>query len=225
MEMQIPRASLIRGFLLVWLATGLSACSSGHTEWTGAQTMKRNTVELVHLTHDVKLDQDDSLPRSEQENLVTFLNGIGFGYGDELAIDPGDSPGAESRWNAVASFLENVGVSVSRSTAIYGTALEPGGARIVVGRYNVTPPRCPDWSKRAERDYQNTPSSNFGCSTATNIGMMVANPGDLLRGRGSLSPDTEYATRAVRLYRAGQAKEPETTQTGGGQTGSQGGSQ
>lgn len=221
----MPRASFIRGFLLVCLATGLSACSSGHTEWTGAQTMKRNTVELVHLTHDVKLDQDGRLPESEQKNLVTFLNGIGFGYGDELAIDPGDSSGAESRWSAVASFLEKVGVAVSRSTAIYGTALEPGGARIVVGRYNVTPPRCPDWSKRAEQDFQNTPSSNFGCATATNIGMMVANPGDLLRGRGSLSPDTDFATRAVRLYRAGMAKEPEATRTGGGQSGSQGASQ
>lgn len=221
MEMQMPRASLIRGFLLVGLAAGLSACSSGHTEWTGAQTMKRNTVELVHLTHDVKLGQGDSLSESEQKNLVTFLNGIGFGYGDELAIDPGDSPGAESRWNAVASFLEKVGVTVSQSTAIYGTALEPGGARIVVGRYNVTPPRCPDWSKRAEQDFQNTPSSNLGCATATNIGMMVANPGDLLRGRGSLSPDTDFATRAVRLYRAGQAKEPEATQTGGTQGASQ----
>lgn len=210
---------------LIGLGLILSACTSPHTEWTGSETVKRNTVELVRLVHDVKLTDDGTvLDASEQKRLYAFFDSIALGYGDELAIDPGDAPGADKRWAAVASHLAHSGLEVRESKALYGAPLEPGSARIIVGRYIVTPPNCPDWSKPAAQDFQNRPSSFLGCANVTNLGMMVANPRDLLYGRGDVSPEVVTATRAISQYRLGKAKKPSIASTRGSNNGSGSGS-
>ena len=219
-----PMVSIFPGLVMAWLAIGLSACSSHHAQYSGAASVKRNTVELVRMTHDVRLELDGTaLPDSEQARLTAFLDSIAFGYGDELAIDPGDGPGANARQDAVATYLQTEGVAVQASSTLYGGPLDLGMARVVVGRYVVTSPRCPDWSKRAEQDFQNTASSNFGCANTSNLGLMIANPRDLLRGRGDVSPDTDVAARAVRDYRTGKVEEIKSSGTSQG--GSQGGNQ
>jgi len=58
----------------------------------------------------------------------------------------------------------------------------PNRAVVSVQRTLVTLPPCPNWSKRPNSDFDNQPSSNFGCATETNLGMMVANPSDLASG-------------------------------------------
>jgi len=45
---------------------------------------------------------------------------------------------------------------------------------ITIHRYRVIPPTCPD-TKQLHTDYDSI-SSNFGCSTAHNLGVIVANP-------------------------------------------------
>jgi pilus assembly protein CpaD len=77
---------------------------------------------------------------------------------------------------------------------------------LVVGRYVVTTPDCPDWTKPTTGDRGNSPSGNFGCATATNLGLMVADPGGLVVGR-SLGPNDPYlSTGAVRRYRDDKVK-------------------
>lgn len=198
----------------------LPSCATKHTQWTGAETVKRNTVELVRLTHDVVLDENGGFSDAQRDKLDGFLANISFGYGDELSIDPGDAPGAEARRTAIASHLRAMGIPVSPRSVVYGGRPEANGVRIVVGRYVVTPPHCPDWSKPASPDYTNTASSNFGCATATDIGLMVANPRDLIQGRGDVTMDAELAARAVKNYREGKTKELESVQTQGNQGGS-----
>ncbi|MFQ5534734.1 MAG: CpaD family pilus assembly lipoprotein [Sphingomonadales bacterium] len=198
---------LILAMLTAALGLTATACTSSHAPWTGAQTMKRNTVELVRMTHDINLAQDGTvLDAAERQRLSNFFDSIALGYGDELAIDPGDGPGADARWSAVGAYLKEIGLTVEAGRAVYGSPPDANSARIIVGRYIVTPPKCPNWAKRAERDFQNTPTSNMGCANTTNLGLMVANPRDLLEGRGELTPDTDLAARAVLQYRAGKTK-------------------
>ncbi|MCH7664864.1 MAG: hypothetical protein IH936_02915, partial [Acidobacteria bacterium] len=51
--------------------------------------------------------------------------------------------------------------------------LGPGSVAVIVGRYVATPPNCPDWRKPANQNFQNSPSSNFGCANAVNLALMV----------------------------------------------------
>lgn len=73
------------------------------------------------------------------------------------------------------------------------------------GQYVITLPGCPDWSG-GHTTYNNIPGPNFGCATATNLGLMVARPEDLVHGRDPGYADGEQAVRSVALYRKGETK-------------------
>ena len=75
---------------------------------------------------------------------------------------------------------------------------------VVVERYVVTPPDCPDWTKSPNGDHENAVTSNFGCANVTNLGLMVADPRDLVVGRDLGPADADYTSLAIQRYRAGK---------------------
>ena len=76
----------------------------------------------------------------------------------------------------------------------------PNHAIVAVERTLVTLPPCPNWSKRPYSEFANQPSSNFGCATETNLGMMVANPSDLASGLPLGPTAGQPAAAAVNRY-------------------------
>jgi pilus assembly protein CpaD len=90
----------------------------------------------------------------------------------------------------------------------------------------VTPPPCPDWRKPATTDFNNQEGANFGCATETNLGLMVANPRDLVNGKTLGPADAEATAKAVQNYRENKVPEPKSSSTSesGGSGGSSGGS-
>ncbi len=80
-------------------------------------------------------------------------------------------------------------------------------AIVSVGRYAVTLPACPNWSQSLSYDFTNAFSSNYGCANATNLGLMVASPADLVSGRTLGPADGQPAVAAVRALseRPGEA--------------------
>ena len=95
----------------------------------------------------------------------------------------------------------------------------------MLGRFIVVPPDCPDWSKPADSDPANRSSSNLGCATAVNLGLMVADPEDLVRGHRPGPSDGAYGARLYRDYRDGKqtAMPPITSLAIGSGVGSAGG--
>jgi pilus assembly protein CpaD len=75
---------------------------------------------------------------------------------------------------------------------------------LVLERYLVTLPPCPDWSRQSGTDFSNLPHSNFGCATQTNLGLMVAEPRDLLHGRGLAPADGVHQAEGIVRYRTGK---------------------
>ena len=86
---------------------------------------------------------------------------------------------AAARFDAVAAALLPYGIVPSPAPL---PGAPPDAAVIRRERYVVTLPPCPDWSKPAAGagDFTNTASSNFGCADAVNLGLMVAQPADLV---------------------------------------------
>ncbi|HEV2300871.1 MAG TPA: CpaD family pilus assembly lipoprotein [Stellaceae bacterium] len=112
-------------------------------------------------------------------------------------------------------------------------AVAANHATVIVVRHLVTLPACPNWSQQPYADFTNQPSSNFGCATAIDLGLMAASPSDLVSGRPvgpALGPP---AVIAVQRYLADKVELPSTTQalplpstsTGGGGSPGGGGSQ
>lgn len=62
------------------------------------------------------------------------------------------------------------------------------------GSWRVTPPDC------SHPEY----AGHLGCATETNLGLMVADPEDLVHGSGRSSPDVERSGKVLQDYRSGK---------------------
>jgi pilus assembly protein CpaD len=87
---------------------------------------------------------------------------------------------AQARFAAISEALLRYGIVATARTL---PGVPPNRAVVAIGRYAVTLPPCPNWSKSAtSTHFTNELSSNFGCADAINLGMM-ASPADLAGGR------------------------------------------
>jgi pilus assembly protein CpaD len=205
-------ASVIRLGLLAALAGLLAACAPTlqDSQWTGADTPKQNKVLYLRQAHEVRFEAGkETLSPAEQQRLAAFLAREEVGRSDEISLAAGgdgkEQTLAARRAAAVAGYLRGLNLKPEPDA----TSTAPADrVTVSVGRYVVVPPNCPDWRKPSTDDPANSPSSNFGCATATNLGLMVADPHDLISGKASSESDAEYNALAVRRYREGTIKEP-----------------
>jgi pilus assembly protein CpaD len=201
---------------LAAIATGLAllvGCAPTTEQWQPAvsEAQKTNKVEFSRLAHTVHFAPGAaSLTPGETTRLAGFLDDSDIIYGDRLYLQMAPDDGlSQKRQAAIRRALARRGVLLSTVPATAGAV----GERLLLGdemtvaveRYTVTPPNCPDWTKPSGSDPTNSVSSNFGCATATNLGLMVAQPRDLLVGRQPGAADPQRALYAIQNYRAGRA--------------------
>ena len=200
----------------------LGACAPRTELWSPAESPKSNSVHWAAFHHNVGFASDSADLGEAQRRAVTgFLRRIAQGDGIRIALAAHrDTPSrlALRRETALAAFLRQQGyrVTLGEQTANVGTV--PGSVHVTVGRYVVTSPRCPDWSKPATGDPANRVSGNFRCANATNFGLMLADPGILASPVPTGPMDGEMAARAINDYRKDKAKKPPqiVIQTSGG---------
>lgn len=191
------------------LAAALTGCLSDKANWIPPESSKKARVERVAYRHTVNFaDTGARLSLEERERLNSFLDRIGIGYGDDVSIGArGQKDGArgtavaDRRIATILSLVQSRQVRPTILTAALEDKAWDGSVRVVVGRYIVFPPHCPDWTKASDGDWTNRTYSQWGCSTAVNFSLMLADPGDLVRAR-TLSPgDGEHDAKAIKKYR------------------------
>jgi len=173
-------------------------------------------ADLVQYGHDVAFAAGEArLTNGQRQRLDSFLARLEAGYGDRFYVVAGRGRrGApkqaaarlgERRRQAVMAFLELRRLRVLPLRIEFGIDAPVGEAvKVIVRRYVVTLPGCPDWTGRPGISYDNATSSNFGCATAVNFGLMVADPGDIVAGRHPGLMDGEFVARSIERYRKGQ---------------------
>jgi pilus assembly protein CpaD len=125
---------------------------------------------------------------------------------DHVAIAAGGPPAlAAARAAAISQALLRWGIVATPEPFADVAA---NRAVVDVGRYAVTLPDCPNWSQSLEWEFTNAFTSNYGCDDATNLGLMAASPGDLVRGREFTRPDAVPAIGAINLYLTDKVKVP-----------------
>lgn len=207
-------------FMLAALLVVLTACAPDGAYWSPQQAPKRNDVRWITFEHTVKFGQGTEKPvTGENRRLDAFLSRHDAGRDDQFLIAAA-SPRSKDADTRLAGRREAAVMSILRDRDLTARLLprtsSPNNAaadvKIVLGRFVIIPPTCPDWSKPANGDRSNLPSSNFGCATATNLGLMVARPEDLVRGRNPGPADGVTGARKFGVYRNGkQAKSPAIT--------------
>ena len=125
---------------------------------------------------------------------------------DHVAIAGGGPPAlAQARTSAIAKALLRWGIV---ATAEPFADVAANRAVVNIGRYAVTLPDCPNWSQSLQWEFTNAYTSNYGCADATNLGLMVASPGDLVSGREFTGIDAVPAINAVNRYQTDKITPP-----------------
>jgi pilus assembly protein CpaD len=207
------------GLLLAVLAAApLSAChdSRGEQGWTPPGVASEPIVEATEYRHDVPFAPGSSLLGGAADaSLRQFLNGVNLGPDDHVIVFAplrtlGERPEQglldQRRQAAVIRSLATLGVT-GRSAWVRASELDPQGIPVVVRRMVVNLPECPDWTAEPGANADNRPLRSWSCTTAVNLGLMVADPYDLIRGREPGNADGEYLARSVRDYRRGRTRD------------------
>lgn len=202
-----PLAAIAWSFLTILVA----ACSGAPIEdWSRVPEPKEPQVLTMRHAHEVRFVADQSaLDAAEAARLSAFVARLGADREDRVRLVAGPAPAEvrSARTATVARFLARQGMVVgpAQPDADEVTA-SPGTVRVVVRRALVTLPGCPDWSGRPGRTFNNMVSTNFGCASAINLGLMVARPEDLRRGRRMAPIDGDFAVLGVQRYRKGATR-------------------
>ena len=196
----------------------LSACTIPDPEYMsklpGPTPVKEPVPERVEYSHDVAFKPVAArLQLAERRALDAFLTKIEVNTNDRIVLTAAngiDHGIADQRRDIVNAYLRAKGIRriAVAPNAVTGAAGAPprDSVRVRIERYVVVLPPCPDWTKFPGTNYANTVHSNFGCATAINLGLMVADPADLASGRKIGPADGEYAAAAVERYRKGEIK-------------------
>jgi len=185
----------------------LAGCSSA-ANYADGDIQHRNLVEMIRLPYMMTFEKDRSnLTRDSIAQLDSFMRNSHVSYGDELSMDfplqrdGGLSDENKKRLAYLSALLLKRGLTLSSEVTPYGMSPNKNQARLLISRYVVTPPRCGDWSQPSNNNYGNAPTAALGCANQANLGLMVANPRDLITGASNDVPDAENSARAIHAYK------------------------
>ncbi len=182
----------------------LSGCASGYqaNKFSGSETAARNTVEMVRLAYPVLAENtgQDVISKATLNGINRFLSDSNVRYGDRLLIDRGAKV-SDKRVQTLYKYFRSLGLETGEEIGIFGAEPAAGNMTIYLERHTVQTPECTGLNTPSTPNHQNAPMPNFGCSNATVLGLMVADPRDLVAGKSDTSGDTEKATAAVKANR------------------------
>lgn len=155
----------------------------------------------VRLTHALDFPAASEAPTpAERSALDAFLRRSGVGPGDVVLVERSDTDLGVRRTARIVELLAARGLAAAPARFPESA---PNRVRVVVERYVAVAPECPPFGTDTGAEWANRPLPGLGCATARNLAAMIARPRDLAVGIEPGPPDTEAATRSVRLYRLG----------------------
>jgi len=204
------------------LILGLSACAAEYSKSEAPDTLRVDGGESrLSIAF---AGGSDRLAAGEAARLDRMVLAGTIRPADRVRVAASGPPGlAERRAAAISRELLRYGI-VAQTTAL--DAVPANHAIVSVGRYSVTLPDCPNWSQSLSYDFTNAFTSNYGCANATNLGLMVASPGDLVSGRSFSGTNAQVTANAMQRYLTDRVKPPPSptaTPFGGGGGGGGGG--
>jgi pilus assembly protein CpaD len=186
------------------LPLGLAACAAEYSKSEAPVGLQvdgsESRVELAFAGGSARLSPGEA---ARLDRLVLAGN---IRPADRVLVAAGGPPGlAERRAAAVSGELLRYGI-VAQTLAL--DTVPVNRAIVSVGRYAVILPPCPNWSESLQWEFTNAFMSNYGCANATNLGLMVASPADLISPRPFTGIDGMPAVSAVERYLNDRVKPP-----------------
>ncbi len=197
---------LLIGFAVLPL---LSACQeldlqgNNPQEYYAANPIETK-VENRHALLSAEFDgMSQVLSDAARASLSDSLSNINKRAVDGISIHfPSDIKYNVRRIASIKGLLRKSGLDMPVSL-VSDRNLEGGRIIIDISYVDVVFPDCPDWKKSPVTTYSNMVPANFGCSAAVNLGLMIDDPRDLVRGRDSRQSNTERSGKVISDFIAG----------------------
>lgn len=215
----IRRRSRVATTILALAAIVVTGCSQDEQIATAPARVDYNDiqVEWVSIEHDVTFREASAVVTdAEFANIQGFLDRVDVRLTDQIALDPGagvDADLARKRADAISERLRQRLPGMRVRVLAESTG---GTSRIVVGRYVAAAQKCAGWYSPEQRtgvfsNPDNKTDANFGCSTASNLAAMIANPGDLVQGRALAPAESSGLALSIERYRQLESPHPWTS--------------
>ncbi len=175
-------------------------------QWRQMPPRPENRVEAVRLEHIVAFRPNAiRLDDAERDRLVRFARNGDLNLRDQIELhalptfDGDYDPTTAARLDVLRGEFDQLGLP-SDVAPSNGPGAKGGIDQIavVVRRAAIIPPEC---QSEQEPWAGQRPDYEFGCADIAAIGLMVADPHDLARGRQINPPDGEVAASAIERYR------------------------
>lgn len=197
----------------------LAGCTPEVSDWTPAESPKENKVERAVFSHFVYYpEKANEFEEIEKKRLLRFLKTTVLRPSAVTVILVEYGGRSKKRVKDIVRELIKYGISYdlivddnetgqsSCSTSKRSQKGQESGVEVIVERFVVIPPECADFSQPIGTARQEYSHSNFGCADAVNMGMMIANPRDLILGRPMGDSDGQVIAEGVRRYRTDKVK-------------------
>lgn len=183
----------------------LNGCSRNFMHYSDRLPVEHQPkVEAYDLSHTVAGSADaGTFDAAARDALDAFMARQPARARSVVVVASGD-PAAQRLGTETVAWLRHEGYEPQGPVAAKDAK---AAVQVVVRRYTVTLPACPDFTQYPGNTFANAESSNWGCATATNLGLMVANPGDLIEGRDPGPANGQVQADAMQRYLDGKTKD------------------
>jgi pilus assembly protein CpaD len=179
-------------------------------QWRQSPHKPEVRVEKVQMEHFVAFQPNAiRLDGAEQERMVQFIRDGRLNIRDRIYLSA--PRGADGTYDSATAARLDVLKGEFQQLGLIAEVAQVSGAKgggdqiaIVVQRAAVIPPDC---SAPEEPWAGQRPHYEYGCAYNAAMGMMVADPHDLAKGRPMTHPDGEAAASAIQRYRVKKLNE------------------
>ncbi len=211
----IMHSLLRRVSLVAAIAVSVAACQSppaGPPEYVDRYTVTPVVTNYVLAT---KFEPGTGVPLYEHEGrLQRFVKQFHRRGRSYLVIATTRDSAGDDAHRHMAEFqrrLEREGIDPRRIDVRPGAAPLGDDHSVVLSfrGYEADVPECGDWTGPSGFNPGNLPHTNYGCAYQRNFGLMLSDPGDLMRSRDEDSMDANRAGGIAGAYREGESIEAE----------------
>ena len=183
-----------------------AACVSSNNEAKPIQHYPINS-ELVTFTVGLRFDSQENLAFAhDEQTFKKFLREFARRGRSPLTVSTTPQSKLENEKSVI---MRLVAEGVNRQSIILKQGAAPKtdafGVMFSFRGYMVDVPICENWLEAKNHNQTNLPHANYGCSYQRNIGLMLADPGDLVAPKGISDTDTRRMDEVIRVFRRGEA--------------------
>ncbi len=154
----------------------------------------------------VDLDRTQELSGDETAYFERFMSNYHLRGQGPVVIQASETDGYEvlkdSRIKAMRELLLAAGVSKNMIKVLPFNAENGADITLSFIANTVKVPDCGNWESSSSFNWSNRRQSNFGCAIQRNLGLTIANPGDLNQPNTLVPGDGEKSAGTIDTFRA-----------------------